>query len=204
MAARLPSFYAGVLIPAKGVTEVALLRQLIEKGVPPQHRIALAEAELSLAARKLYGRARLELAQTYWRKVDIDELLRLLGEVPAAQRDDDDKLFLAIGLALQGGPANAAAMMVSAPLSALGIGHTEALDSLAVGTGPNAAMAAFNSALIAEIAAPATAPASYWHDVAARYRKAAERLTDQLQRQEALKFAADAEQTAKHIEQAAK
>ncbi len=201
LAARLPSFYAGVLLPGKAALDPALLRQLIEKGVPPQHRIALAGSKLNHESLRIYGRARLELAQTYWRKVDIDEMLWLLGQIPREQRDADGKLFLAVGLALQGGPANAADMMVSAPLSELGIGNTKALDSIAQNSADaHGAMAAFNSALIAQLAAPATAPSSYWLDVARRYRAAAEQLADQLQRETALKLAADAEQTAQHID----
>ncbi|HHH11485.1 MAG TPA: hypothetical protein ENK23_05360 [Sorangium sp.] len=199
LAARLPTFYAGLLFAGQAAKDPAFLRQLLEKGIAPQHRIALATADLPLSVRKLYGRARFELAQTYWRKVDIDEMLRLFGKIPVAQRDSDDKLFLALGLALQDGPSNAADMMVSAPLSELGIGNTAALDNIGSSQDTHAAMAAFDSALIAQLAAPATAPASYWRDVAKRYRKAAERLRDPLQRQDALKLAEDADQTAMHI-----
>ncbi len=204
LAARLPTFYAGLVIGAEEAGEPALLRMLIEKGLPIAHRIALGKAELGPAARLLYARGRFELGQNYWRSVDVDEALRLLVEWPSdADRPPEATLLLALGIALRGGPANAAEMMVKAPLADLGIGNVVALDAIAEGGGPLAPMAAFDAALIKQLAAPATATADYWRDVAARFHKAGDLTKDLHERADAEQRASEAEQTAAAIEQGA-
>jgi hypothetical protein len=197
LAARLPTFYAGLILPAASASDPAMLRMLIEKGVSLQHRIALSKAELPSAARLLYARARLELAQNYWRAVDVDEAAALLSA--ERKRSGEGDLLLAIALALRGGPPNAAAMMVQAPLSDLGIGQLVALDSIIAGSGPLVAMAAFDAALVKQLAAPATADAAYWQDVAKRFRGAAAGMVDATLKADAEQRAGDAEQTAEAI-----
>jgi len=204
LAARLPTFYAGLVIGAEAAAEPAMLRMLIEKGIPIAHRIALGKTELEPAQRQLYARGRLELGQNYWRSVDVDEAIRLLVEWPAAeQRPAAADLMLAVGIALRGGPANAAEMMVRAPLADLGIGNVAALDALAAAGGPLASMAAFDAALIKQLAAPATAKADYWRDVAVRFRKAGALTQDLHERADAEQRAKEADQTAAAIEQGA-
>src|SRR5690606_8921708 len=135
-----------------------LLRMLVERGVSLPHRIALRDATLTPAERALYARARFELAQNYWRRVDVDEAIVLLqGETDL---DPPARLVLATAIALHGGPANAAEMMIKAPIDALGIGDVSALDALAAEGGPLAGEAAFNAAYISQLAAPASADAA--------------------------------------------
>jgi hypothetical protein len=204
LAARLPTFYAGLVLGTDGVNDPIMLRMLIEKGMPIAHRIALSKTELSPPLRCLYARARFELAQNYWRSVDIDEAIGLLAQWPAdSQRPEGASLLLALGIALRGGPANAAEMMVRAPLADLRIGNVVALDALADGGGKMATMAAFDAALIKQLSAPATATAAYWRDVAARFRKAAALMDDLHDRADAEQRASEAEQTAAAIEQGA-
>jgi len=204
LAARLPTFYAGLVINADAVGEPAMLRMLIEKGIPIAHRIVLGKTDLSPAHRTLYARGRFELGQNYWRSVDVDEAIALLSEWPSgAERSPEATLLLALGIALRSGPANAAEMMVRAPMADLGIGNVAALDALAAAGGPLAPMAAFDGALVKQLAAPATAKADYWRDVAARFRKAGALTQDLHQRADAEQRASEAEQTAAAIEQGA-
>ncbi len=201
LVARLPTFYAGLTLQADAVKEPLMLRMIIEKGLPIAHRIALGKTELSPALRLLYARGRFELAQNYWRSVDVDEAIGLLSEWPAdRQRPPEASLLLALGIALHGGPANAAEMMVRAPLADLRIGNVVALDALADDGGKLAPMAAFDAALIKQLSAPATATADYWRDVAARFRKAAGLMQDVHDKADAEQRASEAEQTAAAIE----
>lgn len=174
LAARLPTFYAGVLLDAKDATDPAMLKVLLTRGVPAPFRKALREAApLSGEPRDLVTRARLAFAAQYWRAFDVDEAVRLAAGPKEGTRSDAQTLFLAVALALRGGPANAADMMHRAPLEKIGIGDVAALDKTADGSGPFAALAAYDAAVIRETAAPAEADAAYWKSVEASYKKAA-------------------------------
>jgi hypothetical protein len=199
VAARLPSFYAGLILDPAAASDEAMLRQLIEKGVPLPQRIALAKAQLSPQARDLYARARLEMVQNYWRRVDVEELVGLLSTESAAERSDGATLLLALGIALRGGPANAAEMMVKAPLAQLGFGDVRALDAMGSAGGPLAGMAAYDAALVHELAAPASAAPEYWDQVAERYRQAAAASPDVRDKDDANKRAEEAADTAAAI-----
>lgn len=212
LASRLPTFYASLVFPADAATDATMLRMLINKGLSLPHRIALSKAQASekqatanqAAAkqasderRRLLARARFELGQNYWRAVDFDEALRALGS--AEGLTPQGKLLFALGLALQGGPANAAEMMVKAPVRELGIGDVAALDALAEEGGDLAGPAAFDAAYIAELAAPKSADAAYWRAIAERYRQAAERLVDLPLKKDAEQRATEAERVAEEI-----
>ncbi len=203
LATRLPTFYAGLVIESAAVTEPDMLRALMERGLSLPHRIALQAGQtlLSKAARALLARARLELAQNYWRAVDINELILVLKAWPEPALPAEQRLVLALGLALRGGPSNAADMMLRAPLAELGVGQNIAgLEAIIKEAGPLAPSAAFNAALIRQIAAPAEAPASYWHELATRYRAVSAMLTDARDKADTEKRAKECEQTAKAIE----
>jgi hypothetical protein len=201
LASRLPVFYAGVLFPPEAAGDPAMLRSFAEKGISLPHRIGLRQTSLPPAARLLYARARFEMGQNYWRRVDFDETVRLLAD--GGRDSEEGKLVLALALALRGGPENAADMMVRAPLGDLGIGRTAALESLVDAGGWLGGSAAFDAALVRQLAAPATADASYWRAVAAGFRKAAAVLVDLQDKRDAENRAAEAEQTAQAIEAAA-
>ncbi len=198
LAARLPTFYTSVLVPAEQAGDETMFRMLMEKGVPLPHRVALAKAELTPAVRLLYARARLELAQNYWRSVDIDQVAALLLGLDEQQRGQQGRYLLALAIALRGGPKNAAEMMVKAPLAKLGIGHVAALDALTAEepAGPYRGMAAFNAAWLSYLSAPPDSPAARFRELAGRFRKAASLLTDIHERAEAEKLAKDADDTA--------
>jgi hypothetical protein len=113
------------------------------------------------------ARARLEMAKLYWRAVDVDEAI---AAAKAAGSSPEAQLYLALALALRGGPEDAAHMMRSPPLEGLGLGNVTALDAIAQSSGPYTAMAAFDAAAIKRVAAPRRPSADYWRDVAAGRR----------------------------------
>jgi hypothetical protein len=177
LAAALPTFSAALLLDTKAATRAGTLRALLQRGLPtPQHE-ALKDQALGADVRSLHARAHMELGKLYWRASDFDQVIALLsdakGQAPAA---DEQSLILATAIALGNGPEDAADMMVKAPLQEIGVGQVAALDAISKGGGPNAGMAAFNAAVVLQIAAPQGAKAVYWKDVAARFRDAASKL----------------------------
>lgn len=203
LAAALPTFYAGRLLAPDAATRPATLRALLGRGVPLQQRAALKQAELSPELRVLYARARLELGRTYWRAVDFDQVVALLNPWPhGVERPAEGTFLLALGLGLRNGPEDAAIMMLRAPLTALGLGEVTALDWVARSkpASPHAGMAAFDAAMLKQLAAPQGADAAYWREVAARYREA-KALLSGAEAQAAEERAKAAEETAKAIQQ---
>ena len=91
-------------------------------------------------------------------------------------------------------------MMVKAPVHELGIGKVDALDALAAEGGTLAGHAAFDAALIAQLAAPKTADAKFWRGVAERYRKAASVIVDLPTKRDAEARAKEADEVAAAIE----
>src|SRR5262249_53351766 len=132
LAAKLPTFYAGVLIDAKAATRPGTMARFEVRGVPMPMRALLANEAPSPDVRALYARARLESARIYWRGSDVDQAAALAAEWPAATpRPDDVTLVFAVALALRAGPEDAAEMMRKAPLARGGEADVAALDSLA-------------------------------------------------------------------------
>ncbi|AKT43043.1 hypothetical protein [Chondromyces crocatus] len=176
LAAALPTFYAGRLLPADAVTRPATFRALLERGVPMEHRAALRDGELSPEIRALYARARLDMGRLYWRAVDFDQATALLKAWPeGTERPAEATFTLALALGLRNGPEDAALMMRRAPLVALGLGEVTALDWVARSkpASPYAGHAAFDAALIKQLATPQDADAAVFRDIAARFREAA-------------------------------
>ena len=181
LAGKLPTFYAGLLLEPAAASRAGTLRMLLERGVPLGHRHALKTATLSADARGLFARARLELGRLYWRAVDFDQAAQLAAAWPAgAPRPADATFTLALAIALRNGPDDAADMMRKAPLQLTAIGKVKGLDYVAQQSpaGPDAAFAAFDAALIHQLAAPESAGAAYWKEVSDRFRRAASLLTD--------------------------
>jgi hypothetical protein len=180
LAARLPTFYAGLLLDEKAASRPGTLRQLVDNGIPLPQRQALRSIELSPEARALYARARIELGRLYWRAVDFDQAAALASAARTAAPSDDATFLLALALALRNGPDDAADMMRKAP-RALPPAHAAALDAVAnaaTSKSPNAGIAALDAALIHQLAAPEGAGAPYWQDVTRRFDAAAKLLTD--------------------------
>jgi hypothetical protein len=201
VASRLQTFYAGLVFDGDAAQNEKVFRQLVENGVSLPHRIALKDKPLSPSMRLLYARARFELGQNYWRRVDFAESTRLLAEWTDGKRPDEARLLLALGIAMRGGPDNAADMMVRAPLRKLGIGNVAALDALTAEGGALQGHAAFDAALLAMLAAPAEANADYWRNVSRRFREAAAIIVDLPTKRDAEARAQEADQIAEAISQ---
>ncbi|MDI1483536.1 hypothetical protein [Polyangium sp. y55x31] len=199
LATKLPTFYAGLLLPKDAATKTGVLRSLIERGVPLSYRAALKNEKLADDARRMYARARVELGRVYLRAVDFDQAASLYAGLPEGARTDEDAFFAALVAALRNGPEDAATMVRSAPVSMLGMGQIAGLDAITKAKGPFAGAAAFDAALIKQITAPIGADAAYFRDVATRFREAGSLLTDAAQRKTAEDRAKAAEATASAI-----
>ena len=130
------------------------------------------------------------MGRVYWRRVDFVEAAY------AAKGSDklEDRLVLAVALALAQGPNGAADMMRAATPAALELRHTEALDALVAEGGPLAGMAAFDAAHLRALSpVEGEGAAAYLKDVAARFRKAESLLEDPAQKKMAAQRAADVE-----------
>ena len=173
LAARLPSFYAGILLDPKALSDKDGLAALAPNGLPLPVRVRLKAEAPPPDVATLQARARLDLGRAFWRTVDFDEAAvaaRSAGGDKAASREAE--LYLALALALRGGPDDAAQMMRKPPPEGLGLGELAALDAVAGGGGPYAGFAAFDAAWILRVSAPRASGRAHWQNVAARFRKA--------------------------------
>lgn len=144
------------------------------------------------------ARARFEMGRKYWQRVDFVEAAHAAAK--DKDKDPEARLLLALSLALSKGPNGAQEMMVAPSPSALGLGHTEALDALVAEGGNVAGMAAFDAAHLRSLSPPeGDAAGAYLGDVAARFRRAASLLEDPLQKKRAEERAADADAAAKAV-----
>ena len=135
-----------------------------------------------------YARARLEMGRVYWRRVDFVEA----ATAAKNSKKPDDRLVLAVALALAQGPNGAAEMMRADSPAALGLQHTDALDALVAEGGPAAGMAAYDAAHLRALSPPAGDDATaYLNDVAARFRKAEALLVEPGQKKVAAQRAAE-------------
>jgi hypothetical protein len=201
LAARLPSFYFGVLLPDADVTDPKLLGALVERGLPKPARAKLEGAKkLSAEAKPLFARGLFGLGQRYWRGGDFAAAEKLFvgGNTP------DGKLYLALSRPLAGGPKDAVEMMSQGPLLPKGVADVAALDALGKDKGDAGGLALFDAARLLEIATPRDADAAYWKGIADRYQRASEKLTDASQKANALDRAKSATETANSIAAAPK
>ncbi len=142
------------------------------------------------ALRASYARARLGMGMLGWRRVDFVEaaLAAKQGTAP------EDRLVLAVALALAQGPNGAADMMRAPSAAALGLRHTEALDALVAERGPLAGWAAFDAAHLRSVSPPEGPEAGpFFKDVAVRFRKAESLLTDPAKKKQAGKRAEESD-----------
>ncbi|MFT3768531.1 MAG: hypothetical protein QM820_24050 [Minicystis sp.] len=205
LAGALPTLYAGLLLDEQAAAKPGVMRMLLEKGLPLPQRMALRSAKLSPETSALYARGRLDLGRTYWRGVDFDLAAALASAARAAQPSEETTFVLALALALRSGPEDAAEMMRKTP-RALGSAQTAALDFIAKQSpaGRWAGAAAFDAAVVHQLAAPEGADAAYWSNVAERYKQAAALLTDPAQRAAADDRAKAAEALSKAVGEGAK
>ena len=202
LAGALPTLYAGLLLDEQAATRAGTLRMLIERGVPLPQRMALRGLTLSPDVATLYARARLELGRTYWRGVDFDQGAALALASRKVAPSDEASFLLALSLALRSGPDDAADMMRKAP-SVLKAPATAALAAIAKAGSRHAGAAAFDAAIVQQLAAPEGAGADYWTEVAGRFKAAAALLSDPGERATAEDRAKAAEALAKAIAEGA-
>src|SRR4029079_12703304 len=123
---------AALLLDPKAAAKAGTLGALTQRGLPVTQHDAVKDPASPADVRALHARAHMDLARLYWTAADFDQVLALLSK-PAAEGklSDDLRLVLATAIALAGGPEDAAAMMLRAPLQDMGIGSVGALDSIA-------------------------------------------------------------------------
>jgi len=175
LAAGLPTFYADFVLAKADPTDPALLRALLERGVPPSAQKRVDGAKADAPARQLYARFLVELGQTYWRSKDFARAASIAASATSAA-DNEPRLIAALAQALEDGPRDAAQMMLKGPFLPGGVGDIAALDRLSHSKSPLAGMAAFDAAYILQLVAPAKADSGYWKDLAKRYAAAARQL----------------------------
>src|SRR5262249_27221427 len=98
LAAKLPRFYAGLLLGERAAARAGTLRMFLERGIPLPQRAALRTASPSDEVRVLLARARLLLGQLYWRSVDFDQAAALTSKW-SGTRPDDATFYLALAIA---------------------------------------------------------------------------------------------------------
>lgn len=201
LAASLPTFFAGQILDAEVATDPKVLRALAGRGVPVSMRVALKDKDAGLGAesRAAYARARLAMGIAYWRAEDFDAAAQQLSKIPHDKLAADDRLSLAIALALRNGPDDIAALMQKEGTLGPAFGKPRALDVIAGEAGATQGLAAYDAALITQIAMPRGSEPSLWVALAKRYDAAAPLLDDQKARIEAQQRARAAEATAKAI-----
>ena len=194
-------FWSDALAMGAGVGEGDVPAALF-RGVPQSMRAFFTKTPVEKVkpeARTAYARSRFEMGQMYWRRVDFVEAAYAAkqGTLP------EDRLLLALSLALAQGPNGAAEMMRAPAASALDLTHTEALDVLAAEGGPLAGWAAFDAAHLRSLSAPDGPEAGpYFRAVAARFRKAESLLTDAAKKKMALKRAEELDAIVAAVDQA--
>jgi hypothetical protein len=199
IASTVPTFYAPLLLPDLDATRPGLLRALIERGLPASARTALDGAKLAPEIGRLHARAIFELGRTYWRASDFAKSRELA--LRYKQAGAELPLLAAIGEVLAKGPRNAAEMIIGGPHLPSGIGQVAALEQAGKDNRSLEGFAAFDAALLLELARPQNADSKYFEDIAKRYGAAEKRLPPE-HRARAAERRRAAEQTAKAVAKA--
>lgn len=199
---RLPSYYVVDLAPSVDPSAAAVLRALLEQGLPRRYGTVLQGAALTSEGREQYARLMFELGRTYWRAQDFKEAAAIAGfRAPGgAAASDAQRLIHALATALQDGPSSTAQMMLEGPFLN-GNAKVEALDALSKEITPIAGLAAYDAALLVSLNPPTAGAKAFWSQLDKRYRAAAKLLRDPAQKKEALARADAAAQTAKAAQQ---
>ncbi len=166
LAARLPTFYARLLLADLEPSDPKLLRALLERGIPAPVRVKLDTAKLSAPARALYARALVESGRRFFRAADFKHARAVLGTT----QDEQGRLLGALAQALENGPVDATELMLKGPV-VRGTGDVSGLDAEAARRGRLAGFAAFDAASVLELAPNPDDPA-FWDDLAARFTRA--------------------------------
>lgn len=198
LARLLPTPYAASVFAAHPPGDAALLRALLDRGLPKPTREKLqSDKALSADVRRLLARALFALGQRYWRAADFAAAAAALGTVkPTGATRDELELLAALASILQAGPKDATEMMAKGPQLPQGVGDVAKLDEIGKGKGERAGLALFDAARLLEIARPLNAEAAYFEAIAERYTKAAAQLGDAAKVRDASERAKAARDTA--------
>jgi len=201
LAQALPTFYAGFILADVDPSAPEMLRALLARGIPAGLRKRLDASPLPLEARRLYARALVESGQHYWRSADFTQAASIsqLGSDGKGEYADETRLLAALASALQGGPKDAAEMMLRGPFLPAGVGNVKGLDSIARSKSPFAGLAAFDAAFILQLVPPVDPDPAFWKDLSKRYERAAKLLPDAERKARAQEQASAARDTAKAI-----
>ncbi|MBI3200799.1 MAG: hypothetical protein HYZ29_04580 [Myxococcales bacterium] len=201
LATLLPTPYAEPIFATQKASDPALLRALVERGLPKSARQKLeADPALTTESRRLLARALFALGQRYWRSADFAAAADALAKgKPTGPLKDEGELVTALASALGSGPKDAAEMMLRGPHLPKGLGDVSRLDEIGKGKGPRAGLALFDAARLLEIARPSGADAGYFAAIAQRYTRAASELSDPAKRAEATDRAKAARDTSAAI-----
>lgn len=194
LATKLPTFYSGMLLADADPADPAMLRALQERGIPAPMMDKLDKGSLSDETRRLYARALVQLGQRYWRSNDFARASALTKQDKG--KSDEARLLSALAIALEGGPKDAAEMMVRGPLLPEGVGNVADLDAMARSRSPLAGLAAYDAGYLLQLVPPTEPDAKFWRSVAERYEKAARLLEDPARKREATERAKAARATA--------
>ena len=170
LAAKLPTFYANIVLDPATLVQPAIVRALLAQGVPVALRTAATTpAAVGPEARATYARGRIDLGRAYWRAVDFDQAAHI--ESVRRKEGEEATFLLALSIALRSGPKDAIEMMHAPTPAALQIRNVAALDTIK--QGKYAGMAAFDAALLLATAPPDEGAAAHFSDVGKRFHAAA-------------------------------
>lgn len=202
LAARLPTFYAEQLLPPAVALDPAVLRGLLERGLPPRIRDTLAKSAFGPNVATVYARGLVELGTRYFTPASFDQAATLTagGATASPAEKAEAELLSAVAEALRGGPPNTVVLMLRGPLLPEGMGNVTLLDQLGHGKSPAAGFALFNAAHILSILPQKSPNPAYWTDIATRFERAARLLVDPQHQRIAKSRAEDARATAEAVQ----
>ncbi|MEO6603155.1 MAG: hypothetical protein ABIQ16_24935 [Polyangiaceae bacterium] len=194
LAARLPSFYAGVLL-ANRPLDSALLRALMERGLPHAFAPLLAPDKLDEASRALLARAWFDRGRVYFRADDFATSAKLSA---VDKPTPEQALYHALASSLQNGPRDGSDLLLRGPQLPTGTAQVAELDLVASQKNAVAPLAAFDAAYLLGLVPPPN-DAKFWDALAKRFEGAARQLTDPAQKKNAHEASAAAKDTAKAL-----
>ncbi len=194
LAARLPSFYAGLLLD-KATLDPALLRALMGRGLPAAFAARLAPEKLDEPSKQLLARALFDRGRVYFRAEDFSSSARLSA---SDQPSPEQALLHALARTLQNGPRDASELLLRGPQLPSGTAQVTELDRLASQKNSAAPLAAFDAAFLLGLVPPQNDP-KFWDDLGKRYDAASRALHDQAQKKSAREAAKAAKDTAQAL-----
>ncbi|MES1177619.1 MAG: hypothetical protein ABUL62_25065 [Myxococcales bacterium] len=194
LAARLPSFYAGVLL-ANAKPDAQLLRALMERGLPKAFTARLTPDQLDEAGKALLVRAWFDRGRIYFRAEDFASSAKLSA---VDKPTPEQALYHALASTLQNGPRDGSDLLLRGPQLPTFTTQVAELDRLASQKGPLAALAAFDAAYLLGLVPPQNDP-KFWDSLATRFENASRKLSDPTQKKDAHDAGVAAKDTAKAL-----